>query len=946
MGMRMVAASRTFNAGKQGRVIFISSLLLALFIGLLIASNYRSQVALHAADFKQFRLDLEKRAASLGYFFSERNNDLRSMVTSQAVTGYYINVALGISEQYGLKVNLFNIEKLFKKTLKDKNIQGDAIYERFLLVDKTGKPLVDTAPPGKREVLASLPNASTAESEEPTLSIEEAAGGVRILVKMQCFSNNRPVGTLVAWLSVETLLRHFVDASSQAASKGFDLITNNGQSISTEKPPPGNYQQLARSLSFESFERVSAADFSPLIVPVKGQQQEDDKVLFLRLGIRNTPVSFLAWIKKEGYFRSLAWLHLMLGTGTLAAVIVLGLGVIARYNVQNSILKKQFEESERQQILLEEKHRQLKDEIEKRLDAEKELLVYQLSLEEQVEERTAELQKSTEHAVILAEKAEAANRSKSQFLANMSHEIRTPMNAILGMTHLAREAQDVGQQQRFLGTVQTSAESLLGILNDILDFSKIEAGQMQFDYRPFKLDQLLETITATMSFPAVEKGLQFKTIKAPELPLAVVGDDLRLQQILLNLVGNAIKFTASGSVTIKVQAAAGRQVAGKTSLHFSVTDTGIGIAPEKLVEVFSSFQQVDSSYARQYGGTGLGLTISRQLTELMGGTMWVESQANVGSAFHFIVDFAPCTAEELCKAPSSAEASRQGVRGLSILVVDDNEVNRDVAQMFLEKDHTVVAAGDGLEALHALGKQSFDVVLMDVQMPQMDGLTTTAIIRCLERGQPLCQALPENLVKTLGHKLLGGHLPIVAMTAHAMDGDRQMCLAAGMDSYLTKPFQPAQLVEMCLGLVAADPVPGEIREKKAEEKEISPQADEPGVPVTLAGVAAHLQTTTRLTAEQSERVLAAMRKSITDNLIKATDALSREDYPALGRAVHTLKGTLLQCGLNELAAKAEELHQGIRGSGVVAYAEILQQLQMGLTSLLDNGPAVRKRQPV
>ena len=210
-------------------------------------------------------------------------------------------------------------------------------------------------------------------------------------------------------------------------------------------------------------------------------------------------------------------------------------------------------------------------------------------LEEQVAERTKDLELQAVDLVEAKEKAESASRAKSQFLANMSHEIRTPMNAILGMTHLARQTHDERQQQRFLGTVQNSAESLLGILNDILDFSKIEAGQMQFDCRPFNLDQLLETIISTMNVPAVEKGLQLRTVKAQGLPEAIIGDDLRLQQILLNLVGNAVKFTASGSITLRVEPATDRSTAGRIALHFSVADTGIGIAPEKLAEIFRQF---------------------------------------------------------------------------------------------------------------------------------------------------------------------------------------------------------------------------------------------------------------------------------------------------------------------------------------------------------------------
>jgi CheY-like chemotaxis protein len=457
---------------------------------------------------------------------------------------------------------------------------------------------------------------------------------------------------------------------------------------------------------------------------------------------------------------------------------------------------------------------------------------------------------------------------------------------------------------------------------------------MQFDYRPFSLDRLLETIVSTMNVPAVEKGLQLRTVKATGLPEAVIGDDLRLHQILLNLVGNAVKFTKNGSVVITVEPAANRPAEGKIAIHFSVADTGIGIAPDKLAEIFNSFQQADSSYTRKYGGTGLGLAISRQLTELMGGRMWVESQANVGSTFHFILNFEPCAIKVPDPAPAGADGLGEVVRGLSILVVDDNEVNRDVAQMFLEKDHFVVVAGDGLEALHALGTESFDLVLMDVQMPQMDGLATTAIVRCLETGQPLSSELPADLLLALTGKLLGRHLPIIAMTAHAMGGDREMCLAAGMDGYITKPFQPAQLTEICRSLPVADPTLGTTRVKALATEKPSPIEEDSTLPATLAQVTHHLRMTTPLSTEQCERVLAVAQKNIADNLAKATAAFDREDYPELSRAAHTLKGTLLQCGLRELAAKAEELHNSQRNNRTVPYAEILKQLHIGVTDLL------------
>ena len=542
-----------------------------------------------------------------------------------------------------------------------------------------------------------------------------------------------------------------------------------------------------------------------------------------------------------------------------------------------------------------------------------------------------------------AERAEAANRAKSQFLANMSHEIRTPMNGIIGMTHLAMESRDEGQRRRFLRMAQTSAEGLMGILNDILDFSKIEAGQMQIDIRPFNLHLLLEKVVATMNIPAVEKGLQLQVAEAQGLPVMVVGDDLRIGQILLNLIGNAVKFTQKGNVTLQVQPAMIQETKGKITLHFSVADTGIGIDPEKLGDIFNSFEQVDNSYTRKYGGTGLGLAISRQLTNIMGGSLWVESEVGCGSTFHLVLDLEPCAPGRVDETTSEDGADDGEVpRNLRILVVDDNEVNRDVALMMLEKDHMVVTADNGLDALDALCNQTFDLILMDVQMPKMDGLAATATIRALEQRLQVRENLPRELIRDLDIRLRGGHVPIIAMTAHAMGGDKERCLAAGMDGYITKPFQPGQLVEICRTHLVSEPTFGKTKEKKGEGQKRSVPAENHHVPATIAGVVAHLQTTTRLTAEQSQRVLAAMKKSISDNLTKAADALSLIDYPALGRAMHTLKGTLLQCGLSELAVKAEEMHQSTRSSGAVAYAEILQQLQMDLASLLDEGPAVRK----
>jgi PAS domain S-box-containing protein len=544
-----------------------------------------------------------------------------------------------------------------------------------------------------------------------------------------------------------------------------------------------------------------------------------------------------------------------------------------------------------------------------------------------------------------AERAEAASRAKSQFLAHMSHEIRTPMNAILGMTHLAIASPEGEQRQNFLQVIQGAAESLLGIINDILDFSKIEAGQFQLDLQPFRLARLLEAIAATMAAPAREKGLTL-SVTLDDLPAIFVGDELRLKQILLNLIGNAIKFTPAGSVTVHVgRSREPQNEDGAVALHFSVADTGIGIEVDQQERIFQSFEQADNSYARQYGGAGLGLAISRQLTTLMGGTLWVESRINQGSTFHFVVVLPPWSGPMVEESPESGGEWAQPVGNRRILLVDDNEVNRDVARLMLEKNHSVVTAANGLDALSLLAREHFDLVLMDVQMPVMDGLVTTSIIRSLEQGLPVPHALPAALLAALGRQLGQGHVPIVAMTAHAMVGDRDMCLKAGMDGYITKPFQPGQLT----GLFTT------LGKYGNQEKNSLPATDDrPGgprstfrAPATMDQVAAFLRTATGLQSGQIERLLLAARKSLRKNLAEAVDALQQRDFPALSRAAHTLKGTLLQCGLNDLAVLAEDIHHGARDNRELPYDEILDFLRGNLAGLLDEsgGSPLRETAP-
>jgi len=533
------------------------------------------------------------------------------------------------------------------------------------------------------------------------------------------------------------------------------------------------------------------------------------------------------------------------------------------------------------------------------------------------------------------ERAEESDRAKSLFLANMSHEIRTPMNAILGMTHLAMEASTGDQRRNLLQTVEHSAESLLRLLDDILDFSKMEAGQLQLNEAPFDLRHLIAGVLSIMHVPATEKGLRLESILPKHLPLCFIGDELRLRQILLNLVNNGIKFTDTGSITIRVAVEDEAIKAGTASVHFVVIDTGVGVSEEKLPLIFNRFEQADNSYARQYGGVGLGLSICQQLVVLMGGRIWVESLRDLGSTFHVVVPLQRCEEKEVAIKATVKAGEGKTLKGLRILVVDDNEVNRDVASMTLAQDHAVTGAANGIEALMHLALEEFDVVLMDVQMPVLDGLTASGVIRAAEQGLPFSVDLPGATAQALTRKLQGKHLPIVAMTAHALGGDREMCLQAGMDAYLTKPFQPGQLKEVLMTILAAAPVVQEREVKPVEERTVALETQSQSSEPKLEQVRTYLQAATLLKPEQIEKILDAARLSIANNLALAAEALEQKDFQALGRAAHTLKGTLLQCGLAEWAEKAQEVHSGVKDHRDLPYFEMMETLKRGLVDLLN-----------